>query len=132
MIHIDWRAMIMTFLGGGSFIGIIQYTLQRKTSKESNELKALELQVNITEREREYAERLRKEGELKDEVISKLRMNLMEAKNALSRLARENDTHKDIIEKQKEHIAKLEAIIDEFEEEAYKLKGEYEHGANHE
>ena len=122
----------MTFLGGGSFIGIIQYTLQRKTSKESNELKALELQVNITEREREYAERLRKEGELKDEVISKLRMNLMGAKNALSKLEQENNAHRDIIEKQKEHIAKLEAIIDEFEEEAYKLKGEYEHGANHE
>lgn len=122
----------MTFLGGGSFIGIIQYTLQRKTSKESNELKALELQVNITEREREYAERLRKEGELKDEAITKLRMNLMEAKNALSRLERENEAHRDIIEKQKEHIAKLEAIIDEFEEEADRLKGEYEHGANHE
>ena len=122
----------MTFLGGGSFIGIVQYSLQRKTSKESNELKALELQVNITEREREYAERLRKEGELKDEVISKLRMNLWDAKNALSKLEQENRAHKDIIEKQKEHIAKLEAIIDEFEEEAYKLKGEYEHGTNHE
>lgn len=122
----------MTFLGGGSFIGIIQYTLQRKTSKESNELKALELQVSITEKEREYAERLRKEGELKDEAISKLRMNLMESKSALSKLERENEAHRDIIEKQKEHIAKLEAIIDEFEEEADKLKGEYEHGTNHE
>lgn len=122
----------MTFLGGGSFIGLVQYALQRRTAKESNELKALELQVNITEKEREYAERLRKEGELKDEAISKLRVNLWEAKHALSKLEHENGIQKELINKQKEHIAKLEAIIDEFEEEADKLKGEYEHGADHE
>lgn len=122
MIPIEWMTLLPMILGGGTIGILIQQYVQRKNDKETNELKALELQMKQTEKERE-------DNRIKDEVIEKLRQELWETKRALAKAEHEKTLKDSTIRELKEHVQKLEEIIEEFEGKASDVKGEYENGS---